>query len=230
MIVLITDPRYDASHTARVIRATAAALGPGRLLVQLRDKQASVAALLETARVLRAVTREAGARLSVNGPLEVAHAADADGIHFPNQGSGTLARVAAAREALGETAFITTTAHGDDDVRHAASAGASGILVSPIFASPGKGEPRGVAALVAARAIVDATRHAPSVPSRRTLVYALGGIDRVNAAACASAGADGVAAIRALYEDNDAITLAAPFLTAAGAATTAAAIRGGPPR
>lgn len=224
-IVLVTDPRYSAEDTARVIRAAAAALGrAGVLLVQLRDKQASVPALLATARALRAVTREAGARLLVNGPLDVACAVDADGLHFPNQGSGTVAHVLEARAALGDGAFITTTAHDDEDVGHAARAGASAILVSPIYGSPGKAAPRGVVALAAARAIVDAARHVPPLPSRRTLVYALGGIDRINAASCAAAGADGVAAIRALYEGQDASALAAPFLAASAAA------RQGPPR
>jgi thiamine-phosphate pyrophosphorylase len=209
VVVLVTDPRYDLARTAAVIRACGA-FGPGRLLVQLRDKHATEAALLASAHVLRAVTWEVGARLVINGPVSVsaavAHAARACGVHLPNEGAATVARVAEARARLGAGALVTTTAHDDDDVRHASVARATAALVSPVFATPEKGAPRGVAALYSARAIVDAARRDPPL-----LVYALGGVTRDNVGACRAAGADGVAAIRALYED-DVLALAAPWL------------------
>lgn len=216
VVVLVTDPRYGLAETSRVVREAAAALGPQRLLVQLRDKDASEAALLESARALRDVTRGASALLVVNGSsaasLRVAHAVGADGLHLPDTTTGhpssgaapgaaappaamLAARVAEVRALLGDDAFVTTAAHDDDGVRAASEAFASAALVSPIFATPDKGASRGVAALASARAIVDAARR-----PRRLLVYALGGVTAANAAACAEAGADGVAAIRALYE------------------------------
>lgn len=207
VVVLVTDPRYELARTAEVIREASAQLGRGRLLVQLRDKAASDASLLASARSLRAVTREAGALLVINGPLAAAEAVGADGVHFPNAGAGTLARVADARARLGANAFVTTTAHDDDDVRHAVVAGATAVLVSPVFDTPAKGPARGLAALRGARTIVDAARRTPPA-----LVYALGGVTRANVAACREAGADGVAAIRAVYE-GDALALAGPFLS-----------------
>ena len=199
IVVLVTDPRYDLTQTSTTIREAAAALGGRRVLVQLRDKEATSESLLAQAHALRLVTREVGARLVVNGPLAIARHSGADGVHLPGRRSAsTIERAcAAAREHLGHLALVTVAAHDDDDVRNAALAGASAVVVSPIFATPGKGTPRGIAALSTARATADAARHDPPLA-----IYALGGVTGANAAACIEAGADGVAAIRALYEDG----------------------------
>lgn len=218
VVVFVTDPRYELAETSRVICEAGAALGPNRLLVQLRDKEASEARLLEAARVLRDATRSASALLAVNGAPQVsarvALAVGADGVHLPDSrspgGTTLAARVAEVRALLGQDAFVTTAAHDDDGLREAALAGATAALVSPIFTTPGKGPPRGTVALASARAIVDAARRAP-----RLLIYALGGVTAANAGACAEAGADGVAAIRALYEGtsaSDVRSLGEPFL------------------
>ena len=167
--------------------------------MQLRDKESDDDALLVTARALREATRDASALFVVNGSAAVAHAVLADGVHLPGAGPSaheTLAsRVARARKVLGDGAFISTAAHDDDQLRAAADAGATAALVSPIFASPGKGPARGVAAITSSRSLVDASRRAPAL-----LVYALGGVTPENAASCYEAGADGVAVIRALYD------------------------------
>jgi len=200
-IVLVTDPRYDLDRTCAVVRAVADTLGSGRVLVQLRDKEADEASLLVAAHELRKATHDVGARLVINGSLAVAARAAADGVHVPGRQTASKleSSCAAARELLGRSAIVTTAAHDDEDVRAAVLAGASAVLVSPIFATPGKGPARGLEALRAARAIVvDAARHDTSA-----LIYALGGVSGANAAACIEAGADGVAAIRALYDDTE---------------------------
>jgi len=214
-VVLVTDPRYDLARTCTVIRAAAATLGGEHVLVQLRDKEADEGSLLESAHELRKATRDVGAQLVINGPLAVAARAAADGIHVAGRltAAKLVSTSAAARELLGGSAIVTTAAHDDDDVRAAVLAGASAVLVSPIFATPGKGPPRGLEALRQARAIVvDAARHGAGVR-----VFALGGVTAANAAACIEAGADGVAAIRALYEDGPPSGELLRALAAAGA-------------
>ncbi len=199
-VVLVTDPRYELARTCAVVRAAATALGGEHVLVQLRDKEADEASLLASAQELRSVTRAVGARLVINGSVAVAARAAADGIHVPGRltASKLVSTCAAARELLGSSAIVTTAAHDDDDVRAAVLAGASAVLVSPIFATPGKGPARGLEALRQARAVVvDAARHGAGLR-----VFALGGVTAANAAACIEAGADGVAAIRALYDDG----------------------------
>ncbi len=197
LVVLVTDPRYDLASTCDALRDAATALGGHRVLVQLRDKEADAASFLATAHALRAATREVGAQLVINGTLSIARAVGADGIHLAGRrGAAELASArSAAHEVLGGAAVVTAAAHDDEDVRAATLARLTAVLVSPVFATPGKGPARGLDALRAARALVDAARHDP--PLR---VVALGGIAAANAAACIEAGADGVAAIRALHE------------------------------
>jgi thiamine-phosphate pyrophosphorylase len=201
LVVLITDPRYDLATSCDALRDAATALGGHRVLAQLRDKEADAASLLATAHALRAVTREVGAQLVINGALAIALAiakeVAADGIHLPGRRNAAdmASACAAAHEALGRAAIVTVAAHDDEDVRNATLARVTAALVSPVFATPAKGPARGLEALRAARAIVDAARHDPPLQ-----VVALGGIAAANAAACIDAGADGVAAIRALHE------------------------------
>lgn len=203
-VVLITDPAWPLAHVERVIAQAAGALGQGRLLVQLRDKAADTGALAESARALRRVTSEVGAQLVVNAPsaahVRVATDVGADGVHVPCHADA----IAAARAALGERAWLSVPGHSDAACALAARERASAVLVSPIWTTPGKGPPRGPRALAAAR------ERAPGLG-----VYALGGVDADNAAACAAAGADGAAVIRALLDAADpaevARRLGAPF-------------------
>lgn len=204
IVVLVTDPRYSEARVDAVIRTVARELGPGRLVVQLRDKAAPLAELARRARGLRDVTREVGAWLVVNGSVDVAVDVGADGVHCPNR-----ADVARARARLGSEAFVSVPAHDDDDVRSAVALGVSAMLVSPIYASPGKGAPRGEDALRRARAIVDRTLGsaatgvdvvARSTAVVRPLIYALGGVTVEHVPAVLHAGADGVAILRGLLD------------------------------
>lgn len=203
-VVLITDPRWDLARTEHVIEHAGRALAPRSFVVQLRDKSSSPDALAASARALRTVTARVGALLVVNAPsagaLRIAASTGADGVHVPCRRES----IAEARALLGPVAWLSVPAHTDDDVMLAASAGASAVLVSPIFDTPGKGPARGVGAVSAARALAGALG-----------VYALGGVEPSRAAACAGAGADGVAVIRALLDAPDpagaARALYAPF-------------------
>ena len=220
-LVLVTDPRFGLDRTVDVVIRAARAVGRGRLLVQLRDKEGDAAAVHAAARVLRDATRREHAMFVVNESAAIARDVGADGLHLPSDRATPLAsRIAAARALLGEDVWVSTAAHDDADVRAAIEAGATAALISPIFATPGKGTPRGVHALATARELVDAARR-----KRPMLVYALGGIARDNVIPCAQAGADGVAVIRALYEAIDAsmtataLALVDPFLRGAHSGT-----------
>lgn len=169
---------------ARLARLPAEA--GARFAVQLRDPELSAAELLHLGERLRAATSRVGAALVVNDRLDLALALDADGAHL---GRGSV-RVADARALLPRGAWISVACHSVDDVVHAATEGADAALLSPIFASPGKGPPLGPGALREARAALDAR-------GSGVALYALGGVDAATAPACFAAGADGVAAIRA---------------------------------
>ena len=205
-VILITDPKCTLERTVDVIDAAGRELGPGKLLVQLRDKAASASVLERTARPLRTTTERVGALFVVNAPsseaLRIARDAGADGVHVPCRREA----VADAAALLGTSAWISVPVHSDAEVTLAVAARTTAVLVSPIFDTPGKGAPRGIGALLAARALVGQDPLA---------IYALGGVSPDNAAACAGAGADGVAVIRALLEAGDPASVAraldAPF-------------------
>ncbi len=134
-------------------------------------------------RELRGRTRAVGAQLWVNDRLDVARLVEAEGIHL---GRGSVT-VEDARTLLGPGVTVSMSAHSLDDVALARDRGADVVMLSPIFASPGKGSPLGI----------DALRDAVRVAGSSLRVIALGGIDLDRGLASVEAGAGGFAAIRA---------------------------------
>jgi len=184
VVVAITDPWWPDGHLLRIVGVASRVLPRGALVVQLRDK--SGRDFEPFARALLEVVHPSGARLVVNGDVDLAAAIGADGVHL----GGERPELSRARAVLGDAAFISVAAHTGDDVTHAARGGATAVLVSPIFETPGKGPPRGV----------DALREAKERANGALAIVALGGIDARRAAACAAAGATGVAVMRALFD------------------------------
>src|SRR5690606_40565999 len=92
-LIVITDRRLASPRS--VLEVVEAALQAGAPAVQLRDKDATPRELYEQARALAEVTARYGALLFVNDRLDVALAAEADGVHL---GPGDLP-VHAARPA-----------------------------------------------------------------------------------------------------------------------------------
>ncbi|APR77263.1 Thiamin-phosphate pyrophosphorylase [Minicystis rosea] len=154
--------------------------------VQLRDPELDTRALFDLGARLRVATRAVGAALVVNDRLDLALALGADGVHLGRRSVS----VADARALLGSSMWISVACHAVTEVVHAAEAGADAAVLSPIFASPGKGTPLGVSALVEARASLTAR-------GLDVQVVALGGITAEETAACFAVGASAVAAIRA---------------------------------
>ncbi len=200
-LILVVDPPWEPPRWTAVTEAAASVLPAGALGVQLRAKEWTRDERAKAAADLLAVVEAYGQLLFINGDVELSRSTRAHGVHLP----GLRPDVESARAVLGARAWISVAAHDDADVVRAAALGANATLVSPIWQVPGKGAPRGLAALRSARL---------SAPST-TLVYALGGVDVLRAAACAEAGADGVAVSRALLGATDvgetALALAAPF-------------------
>ncbi len=181
-IVLITDPTFGDDSIVGVVERAAAALPPGALCVQLRDKARGRTGLRLFASRLRLVTRRAGASLVVNGDAEIARDVGADGVHWPEGGVRT-------HPASSHRMWVSVAAHSDEAVVRAVRDGANAVLVSPIFSK----RARGVAALRTARFLA----------AGAAKIYALGGVTPDDAGACAAAGADGVAVIRALLAAAD---------------------------
>lgn len=189
-LILITDPSFRDSHTSRTIARVATELPAGAFAVQLRAKGIKPSELLTRARELRRLTEGLGVPLLINGDPGIAAEVAADGVHL-GRGAPSISE---ARRTCGPDIFVSVSAHDDDELRRALIDGANAVLVSPVYASPGKGKAQG------SRAI----REAKDIGKDRFLVYALGGIEVHNVARCHAAGADGVAVIRALLGAKDA--------------------------
>jgi thiamine-phosphate pyrophosphorylase len=195
-VLQITDLDRLAEDVLAERLAAAAALGAeacARFALELRDPQLDGRTLHSLAERLRERTARHGVALVVNDRLDLAIAVGADGVHLGR----CSVSVATARRALGAGAWISRSAHDEAEVLAAARAGADAVLLSPIFASPGKGPPLGLGAIGQARAALDAVGTGEFPGGRPPALLALGGIDAEAGRRCLAAGADGVAAIRA---------------------------------
>ena len=182
---LLTDLHIaDAEETlARARVVLAGALAPETIVFAVRDHDASVRTRLALTRSLLALARPRGARVVVHDRIDLMLAADADGVHLAQRSVDVLdARVLVGRRHLGRSCH--------DDAGLAAAGGCDAATLSPLFASPGKGAPLGVA------------RFATLARAAAMPVIALGGITATNAAEAFAAGAAGVATIRGWLVDD----------------------------
>jgi thiamine-phosphate pyrophosphorylase len=182
--LLVTDLAVaDAAEIVRRASLLVAALGDA-IAFGVRDHDRSVRVRYELAKALVAT----GARVVVHDRCDVALASGAHGVQLGERSIG----VREARTLLGEHAWIGRSCHDARGLEEARAEGADAVTLSPLFASPGKGEPLGEARFAALRA------QFPSL-----YVIALGGIDQSNAERARRAGADAVAAIRAWLATDD---------------------------
>jgi thiamine-phosphate pyrophosphorylase len=185
-LIVITDDALSDEQMELGAARILAAVPPGSTALQLRDRGRTTRALLALAERLRALCGRHGAPLLVNDRLDIALAVGADGAHLGERSID----LADARQLLGPEAFLCVAVHDLAAVDAAARSGATAALVSPIYATPGKGAPRGP------RFVTEARTRAADV-----LLYALGGIDANRASECVRAGAHGVAAIRSVWAE-----------------------------
>lgn len=164
-------------------------------LVQLRDKHGSTRAMMDEARALRSVLEPAGVPLLINDRVDVALAAEVDGVHI---GQDDMAP-ADARLLLGRTAIIGLSLSTVQQAQTAPLELLDYVGVGAVFATGSKDDataPIGVSGL---RDIVQAVRaRKPGFP-----ICGISGINPGNAAEVIAAGADGVAVISALSLASD---------------------------
>lgn len=187
-------PRLHAITDARVLgdadlgrkAAAIAALGPATAL-HLRDRTATTAHLAECGRRFAALVRPPEAALIVNARADLARALGAEGVHL---GARDLS-AGDARLVLGK-GWVGRSVHSRDEGRAAIDEGADYLFVGHIFDTPSHADRPG-----AGLALLEAC----SAFGRPTI--AIGGITAERATACRSAGAWGVAVIRALWDAED---------------------------
>lgn len=196
-LYLITDSAVPEQIPAKVAAALRGA-PPDSVLVQLRAKTCEPKQLYDIALALRAVCKDHRAGLVINDRADLAQAVAADGVQLPERGLPA----AVVRRLLGPHALVGVSCHDAAGLSAAASGGASFATLSPVFASPGKGEPLGL------------PRFTALARSAGLPVYALGGIDAARASALKAAGAAGLAVISAVFASHNPAAAVSKLLAA----------------
>lgn len=166
-------------------------------LIQLREKPLEAGALLRLAEaMLRALRESRGRRtkLLINGRVDVAVAAGADGVHLTSrEGELTPEQVRTVFAHAGRPApVVSVSTHTLDEVRRARDNGADYILFGPVFEKRVEGD-------LAHDGVGMELLHVACAAAAPVPIFALGGISRGNIVQCLEAGARGVAGIR-LFE------------------------------
>jgi 8-oxo-dGTP diphosphatase len=169
---------------SRFLEALRRRLTAGLRLVQVREGAMSTDALTRLVERVLAAARPYGARVLVNGHVDVALAAGADGVQLTERLLTTLVD----RPPL---ALVGASCHGTESLRRAESLGANFAVIGPVKATPTHLDAallgwEGFAAVAANSAIP---------------VYAIGGLTRIDFEAAWSHGAHGLAMIRGSWED-----------------------------
>jgi thiamine-phosphate pyrophosphorylase len=156
-------------------------------LVQLREKDMSGRDLAALASAAVGIARGTNTRIIINDRLDVAMAAEADGVHL----GGQSAAPEIVRRHVGNDFLIGVSCHSMEEALKAEASGADYILFGPVFDTPSKrqyGPPVGLNKL-------SEVANRVKVP-----VLALGGITVERVRPCIEAGATGIAGIRLFQE------------------------------
>jgi len=161
-------------------------------LIQLREKHLSARSLFELTAAAVAVTRNSATRLLVNDRADIALAAGADGVHL----AANSLPVGVIRNSFPRDLIVGVSAHSVEEAVIAKRSGADFAVFGPVFESPGKGAPTGLAVLS------EACSELGQFP-----VIGLGGINSSNYESVLAAGASGIAAIRFLNDPDSLRTI-----------------------
>jgi thiamine-phosphate pyrophosphorylase len=182
-LYLVLDP--DLCGPMGMVETTRAAVAGGVTMVQLRDKHASTAEMIQTGRALQAVLAGTGVPLVVNDDIEAAIALHADGLHVGQEDCDARS----ARERIGPDMILGLSV----ETEALAAAIDPTIVdyagVGPVFSTPTKPDHKqpvgldGLALLVAASPV-------PTV--------AISGLKAEHAVSVLAAGADGLAVVSAI--------------------------------
>jgi thiamine-phosphate pyrophosphorylase len=159
-------------------------------LVQLRDKHGSTRTMMEEARALTAVLAPLDIPLLINDRVDVALAAEADGVHIGQDDMSA----ADARLLLGRTAIIGLSIKTVQQAKEAPLDLLDYVAIGGVYGTTSKDDAVAPIGIEGLRDVVRTIRvRAPKFP-----ICAIAGINESNAADVIAAGADGAAVISAL--------------------------------
>ncbi len=168
-----------------------AAVNCGLRYVQLRMKNAFRADILAEARKVRAVTRGTGTLFIMNDDVELAWAAQADGVHL-GQGDMPLNEARKLWTAPGKIFGLST--HSEAQAEAAIALNPDYIGVGPVFPTPTKAIADPALGIERAGAIIK---------SSPLTCVALGGLDETNLAGLLKAGAVNFCAVRTIMRSSE---------------------------
>ncbi len=187
-LYLVTDSGLTRGRDLEDI-VFAAAKG-GVTIVQLREKEMSTGEFVELAKRLKALLSPLNIPLIINDRIDVALAADADGVHI---GQSDMS-YSDARQILGYDKIIGLSVESADEVIEANSLDVDYIGISPLHATPTKTDTHQPFGVEGCTRAANQTIH-PSV--------AIGGINLGNIAETMGCGVDGVAVVSAIVSADD---------------------------
>ena len=166
--------------------------------VQLREKGAEDALILQEARELKALCHRYGVPFLVNDRPDLAQAVGADGVHVGQEDTG----LTEARNLLGPNALLGGSAHTVEEALAAQAAGADYLGCGAVF---GSGTKHNVSQMPLET--LTAICQAVDIP-----VVAIGGVSLDNLPLLADTGIAGVAVISGLFAADDKTEAAQAFL------------------
>ena len=170
-------------------QAVEAALKGGTTFVQLREKHLDEDAFLEEARQLKILCRQYGVPFVVNDNVEIAMAADADGVHV---GQDDM-EAGDVRRKIGPSKILGVSVQTVEQALLAQERGADYLGVGAVFATGSKDDADDVS-----HDTLQAICEAVDIP-----VVAIGGITRENVQQLIGRGLAGIAVISAIFAQDD---------------------------
>lgn len=175
-----------AGTPTQFLDSLASALERGVRLVQLRAKQSSHHALQALASDALRLCHSYGARLLINAECELVQTLVADGVHLTSDQLMGL-----TQRPLPENFLVAASCHDAAQVAQANQLGVDFIVIAPVLPT----------ASHLGQASLGWERFAELVEGANMPVYALGGMKREYVEMAQRQGAQGIAAIRALWAD-----------------------------
>jgi thiamine-phosphate pyrophosphorylase len=176
---VVLQSRFSHEELARL------GIAGGADTIQLREKGGSTRRMIEVAKRMAAVCKQAGVPFVVNDRIDVALAAGADGVHL---GQSDFP-IPLARELLGEDKLIGGSAATLEEARICVAEGADYVGFGPVYVTGSKADAGPVSGPKVLKRVAD------MIPLP---MIAIGGITAENVPEVMMAGAYGIAVISAV--------------------------------
>ena len=180
----ILQSRFSHAELTRL------AIAGGADTIQYRQKNGSTREMIEIAQNMKRMCTEAGVTFIANDRLDVAIAAEADGVHLGQDDFP----VPLARELLGEGRIIGGSAATIEEARKCLSEGADYVGFGPVFPTTSKDDAGPVSGIDILKQVVE------TIPLP---IIAIGGIGAENIPYVMRTGAHGIAVISAVCCQDD---------------------------